>query len=98
MEVSGFNVMVELRQVTKQFGTATVLHNINLQIPEGEFLTLLGPSGCGKTTLLRIIAGFVEPTSGDAILAGQNLIGDPPNKRQVAMLFQTYALSPHITV
>jgi putative spermidine/putrescine transport system ATP-binding protein len=89
---------IELRDITKQFGSVTALHRVNLTVPKGLFLTLLGPTGCGKSTLLRILAGFVKPTSGQVLIDG-NVINDvPPNQRQVGLLFQNYALFPHMTV
>jgi spermidine/putrescine transport system ATP-binding protein len=72
--------------------------DISLDIAEGEFLTLLGPSGCGKTTTMRMIAGFEEPTAGSILLRGTDVVGVPPNKREVNMCFQHYALFPHMTV
>ena len=71
---------------------------MTLDIREGEFLTLLGPSGCGKTTTMRMIAGFEEPTDGQILLRGDDVIGVPPNKRAVNMCFQNYALFPHMDV
>ena len=75
-----------------------ILHNVNLSIQKGECVALLGPSGCGKTTTLRTIAGFIHPQSGDVRVAGQSCVGLPPNKRQVGLVFQDYALFPHMTV
>jgi spermidine/putrescine transport system ATP-binding protein len=74
------------------------LHNINLDVHEGEFLTLLGPSGCGKTTLLRLISGFEEPTSGSIFIDNKDVNGLPPHQRHVHTVFQSYALFPHMTV
>jgi len=74
------------------------VQNVNLQIEQGELITLLGPSGCGKTTTLRIVAGFEFPTSGDVILAGRRINEQPPNQREMAMVFQSYALFPHLSV
>jgi spermidine/putrescine transport system ATP-binding protein len=76
----------------------TALDAVDLHIPENEFFTLLGPSGCGKTTLLRMIAGFEEPTGGTILLGGADIAGLPPNKRPVNTVFQSYALFPHMTV
>lgn len=90
--------MIELRNITKQYGSVKALHEINLRVKEGHFLTLLGPTGCGKTTLLRIIAGFVQPTSGEVIVGGRVINDIPPNRRQIGLLFQSYALFPHMTV
>jgi spermidine/putrescine transport system ATP-binding protein len=90
--------IIELRGVSKNFHDHPVLQNINLEIKNGEFLTLLGPSGCGKTTLLRLISGFETPNSGTILLNGQNVDGLPPNLRHVNTIFQSYALFPHMTV
>jgi putative spermidine/putrescine transport system ATP-binding protein len=89
---------IELRDITKQFGSVTALHGVSLTVPKGLFLTLLGPTGCGKSTLLRIIAGFVKPTSGQVLIDGKVMNDLPPNQRQVGLLFQNYALFPHMTV
>ncbi len=90
--------IIELRSVSKHFQEHSVLKNINLEIKNGEFLTLLGPSGCGKTTLLRLISGFETPNSGTILLNGQDVEGLPPNLRHVNTIFQSYALFPHMTV
>ena len=84
--------------VTKQFGAFTAVKDLTLDIFAGEFFALLGPSGCGKTTLMRMLAGFETPTSGTITLAGVDLGGVPPNKRPVNMMFQSYALFPHMSV
>ena len=84
--------------VTKRFGTFVAVDNLTLDIYEREFHALLGPSGCGKTTLLRMLAGFEEPTEGAIWLDGKPLSGVPPHKRPVNMMFQSYALFPHMTV
>jgi putrescine transport system ATP-binding protein len=84
--------------VTKRFGDFTAVNNLSLKIYEREFFSLLGGSGCGKSTLLRMLAGFEEPTSGRILLDGQDLRGIPPYKRPVNMMFQSYALFPHMTV
>lgn len=89
---------VELRSICKSFGAVPALQDISLHLEEGKFLTLLGPTGCGKSTLLRIIAGFVTPTAGEVLIGGQSLHGVPPNRRQIGLLFQNYALFPHMTV
>ena len=90
--------VIELRNVTKQFDGETVLDSINLDIYDNEFLTLLGPSGCGKTTTLRIIGGFIKPTSGDVMFDGVRINDVPPHKRKVNTVFQKYALFPHLDV
>lgn len=96
------DVAVEGRSVSKHFGqgdaVVKALDNVSVQIHKGEFFTLLGPSGCGKTTLLRMIAGFESPTSGQILLDGQDITRLPPNQRPVNTVFQSYALFPHLTV
>ncbi|HEX6934360.1 MAG TPA: ABC transporter ATP-binding protein [Streptosporangiaceae bacterium] len=93
---------IELTGVTKDFHSGgevvSAVRETNLRIREGEFFSLLGPSGCGKTTTMRMIAGFEEPTSGAVWLHGKNVTWDPPNKRDVNMVFQSYALFPHMSV
>lgn len=89
---------IEIRNVTKLFGDVRAVDNVNLQTAEGEFLVLLGPSGCGKTTLLRMIAGIEPPSSGDVIINEQIVTHLPPRVRNIAMVFQSYALYPHMTV
>ena len=89
---------IEFRRVTKRFGDFTAVDDLSLIIYEREFFALLGPSGCGKTTLMRMVAGFEEPTSGEVLLDGQNLAGVPPYRRPTNMMFQSYALFPHMTV
>ncbi len=93
---------VALRGLTKRFGNQTVLDNVTLTIPQGQLVCLLGPSGCGKTTALRLVAGFIEPTSGEIAL-GDRVVASPartlpPEQRNVSMVFQSYALWPHMTV
>jgi spermidine/putrescine transport system ATP-binding protein len=90
--------MVELRSVTKRFGSMTAVDAVDLQIRKGEFLTLLGPSGCGKTTILRLLAGFEVPTSGQILLEDKDVSGVPPYRRDVNQVFQSYAIFPHLTV
>src|SRR5258705_4895436 len=89
---------VILEKVERRYGNVTALSALDLAVNSGEFLTLLGPSGCGKTTTLRIIAGFVDPTAGRVLIDGRNVVNLPPNKREVGMVFQNYALFPHLTV
>ncbi|MBM5574667.1 ABC transporter ATP-binding protein [Deefgea sp. CFH1-16] len=90
--------LLEIRDVVKQFGDFTAVNHVSLSVEAGEFFTLLGPSGCGKTTLLRMLAGFEQPDSGEIILDGVNVAGVPPEKRPVHTVFQNYALFPHMTV
>ena len=90
--------IIELRGVAKYYGGTSALHNINLEIANGEFLTLLGPSGCGKTTILRLISGFESPSKGELLLEGEDITTTPPEKRQVNTVFQNYALFPHMSV
>ncbi len=87
-----------LRQVKKSYGNIHILHGIDLDIKSGEFIVFVGPSGCGKSTLLRSIAGLEEITSGDLSIAGERVNDVPPSKRGIAMVFQSYALYPHMTV
>ncbi len=89
---------VTIDSIGKTFGTTTVLNNINLEIKDGEFFILLGPSGCGKTTLLRIIAGLWEQTSGRLLIGDRDVSLLSPRERNIAMVFQDYALYPHMTV
>ena len=90
--------MIRLENVEKHFAGHPVVHPLSLTIDEGEFLTLLGPSGCGKTTILRMIAGFEQPTTGVIRLDGEDVTQLPPNKRNLNLVFQHYALFPHMTV
>lgn len=98
MNDRGMVHMIELVQIEKKFEGQEVVHPLTLAIKEGEFLTLLGPSGCGKTTILRMIAGFEQPTQGEIILAGKNVTQLSPNQRDLNLVFQHYALFPHMTV
>ncbi len=90
--------LVEITGLTKNFGKTKVVDDITLATEEGEFLVLLGPSGCGKTTLLRMIAGLEEPSAGDIHIGGRRVNDLPPRVRDIAMVFQSYALYPHMTV
>jgi ABC-type Fe3+/spermidine/putrescine transport system ATPase subunit len=96
--VSDAEAHVRLRQVEKAFGTHAVLRGCDLDVRSGEVMTLLGPSGCGKTTLLRTIAGLVVPEAGSVSIAGRDVTWVPANRRRVGMVFQHYALFPHMTV
>ncbi|TKX40517.1 ABC transporter ATP-binding protein [Halorubrum sp. CGM4_25_10-8A] len=91
-------VAVELDGVTKRYGETAAVDDVRLRVREGEFFTLVGPSGCGKTTTLRLIAGFEEPTSGTVRFGGESVAGVPPEDRDVGVVFQSYALFPHMTV
>jgi multiple sugar transport system ATP-binding protein len=93
-----FMATVEARRVTKLFDEVRAVDGIDLIAKEGEFLVLLGPSGCGKTTLMRLIAGLERPTTGDIVINGTVVTDLPPRARNVAMVFQSYALYPHLTV
>ncbi|KTD22368.1 spermidine/putrescine ABC transporter ATP-binding protein PotA [Legionella londiniensis] len=90
--------LIEIQQLNKSYGSAAILDNISLSVYAGEFLTLLGPSGCGKTTLLRMISGFEQPSSGRILINGQCVNHLPPQKRDVHTVFQSYALFPHLSV
>ena len=88
---------IELSGVTKRFGDMAAVRDINLKIPAGTYCCLLGPSGCGKTTILRMIAGHDNPTQGAVLIDGENVVGEPPVARGTAMMFQSYALFPHLS-
>ena len=90
--------IIELKNITKSFDGVPVLQNVNLDIYDNEFITLLGPSGCGKTTMLRLIGGFETPDTGDIIFLGNKINDVPPYKRNVNTVFQKYALFPHLNV
>ncbi|WP_424982549.1 ABC transporter ATP-binding protein [Maritalea sp. S77] len=89
---------VTLDKIVKRFGTFTAVHPLDLEIEQGSFLTLLGPSGCGKTTTLRMIAGLLDPTEGDILVKGQRVNTVPIHKRNLGIVFQSYALFPHKTI
>jgi ABC-type Fe3+/spermidine/putrescine transport system ATPase subunit len=89
---------IEMVSVTKSYGSTTVVNDVTLAIPTGEFVSILGPSGCGKTTTLSMIAGFAQPSIGDIRIRGKSQKGVPPEKRGIGMVFQNYALFPHMTV
>ncbi|SEP98777.1 ABC transporter ATP-binding protein [Thalassovita taeanensis] len=90
--------LIQFKGVTKRFGEFVAIDNLTQDIYEKEFFALLGPSGCGKTTMMRMLAGFENPTEGQILLAGQDMAHVPPNQRAVNMMFQSYALFPHLTV
>ena len=92
------NVIIDLKNISIAFDGEKILDNMNLYIRDGEFITFLGPSGCGKTTTLRIIAGFLQPDSGEVVFDGKVINGVPPHKRQLNTIFQRYALFPHLNV
>ncbi len=89
---------LSLRRVSKSFGAVQVIHDVDLEIEGGEFVVFVGPSGCGKSTLLRLVAGLEEVTSGDVLIAGKDVTDEDPSDRGIAMVFQTYALYPHMSV
>ncbi|MCU0831900.1 MAG: ABC transporter ATP-binding protein, partial [Rhizobiaceae bacterium] len=89
---------ITLQQVRKSFGDAHIIHGVDLDIEEGEFVVFVGPSGCGKSTLLRLIAGLEDTTGGAILIDGTDATALPPAKRGLAMVFQSYALYPHMTV
>ena len=96
--VSGATPGVELDGVSVRFGDLTALRDVSIAVEDGEFFTLVGPSGCGKTTTLRAIAGFETPTTGEVRIGGQRMNGVPPENRNVGVVFQNYALFPHLSV
>lgn len=91
-------VLLRIEDVSKSFGEVVAVDHVSLDIRENEFFALLGPSGCGKTTLLRVLAGFEQPDSGEVTLDGMDLLSVPPERRAVNLMFQSYALFPHMTV
>ena len=98
-QVMGAQGHIELAGVCKSFdGFNNVVDGVNLKIPDGAYCCLLGPSGCGKTTILRMIAGHEDPTAGEILIGGENVVGLPPVARRTAMMFQSYALFPHLSV
>ncbi|MEM2355779.1 MAG: ABC transporter ATP-binding protein [Candidatus Bathyarchaeia archaeon] len=97
MNIESFNA-VEIQNVTKRFKNVVAVADFSLAIKKGELITLLGPSGCGKTTLLRVVAGFERPDRGKVLIFGRDVTNVPPERRDVSMVFQNYALFPHMTV
>ena len=89
---------INLKNINKKFNSVEVIKSFNLKINEGEFVTLLGPSGCGKTTLLRMIAGLEHVSSGEIFIGDENVTSVPPNKRDTSIMFQDYALFPHMNI
>src|SRR5262245_24187643 len=89
---------IQLEHVTKAYGSVTAVDDISLQVEDGEFLVLVGPSGCGKSTLLRMIAGLEDVTDGAILIGDRDVTDLPPRSRDIAMVFQTYALYPHMSV
>jgi spermidine/putrescine transport system ATP-binding protein len=89
---------IEFVEATKRFGEVVAVDRVSLSIEKGAFFSFLGPSGCGKTTSLRLIAGFEQPSEGAVYIGGLSVVGMPPHKRPVNMVFQHYALFPHMTV
>src|SRR4029434_3549708 len=89
---------VQLKDVRKAFGRVEVVHGVDISIRDGEFVVLVGPSGCGKSTLLRMVAGLEEITSGEIRIGDRVVNNIPPKARDIAMVFQNYALYPHMTV
>lgn len=89
---------LSLRHLVKRYGSVSVVKNVSLEIGEGEFVSLLGPSGCGKTTILRMVAGLIEPSDGTIIVGDRDITRLPPDKRNIGLVFQSYALFPHMTV
>ena len=89
---------LSVRRLRKSFGSVVAVDDVSLDVASGEFLSLLGPSGCGKSTLLRTVAGLVEPDGGQVILAGEDITRLPVHRRNLGLVFQSYALFPHMTV
>ena len=92
------DIAVELDAVTKRFGKTTALDDVSLLVRRGELMTLLGPSGCGKTTLLNLVGGFLMPDSGEIAIDGQRITDVPAYRREIGIMFQNYALFPHMNV
>src|SRR4051812_22781730 len=97
-ETASDRTLIRLEGVSKRFGEVAALDHLTLDIKDGEVFCLLGPSGCGKSTLLRLLAGLDTPDAGRLLLDGRDLVGVPPHRRPLNMMFQSYALFPHLTV
>ena len=95
---SGAKPFLQINRIVKKFDDVFAVDEVSLDIQQGEIFALLGSSGCGKSTLLRMLAGFETPTSGQILLAGQDIVGLAPYERPINMMFQSYALFPHLTV
>jgi len=89
---------IDIRNVTKRFGPVVAVDNVSIEVPRGEFFSLLGPSGCGKTTLLRMLAGFESPSEGEIYIDDAPMSPVPPHLRPTNMVFQNYAIFPHLNV
>ena len=89
---------IELKGVVKRYGRTEIVHGVDLAVADGEFVVLVGPSGCGKSTMLRMIAGLEEITAGELMIGDRVVNDEAPKARQVAMVFQNYAIYPHLTV
>ena len=98
MATGNGSMILELKRITKRFGDLVAVNDVSFSVEKGKLVTFVGPSGCGKTTLLRVVSGFAEPDHGEVILDGQNVTRKSPNSRDTAMVFQNYALFPHMTV
>jgi iron(III) transport system ATP-binding protein len=98
MSVRLVEITKEFKDMDREGGTLVAVRDLSLEVLDGELVTLLGPSGCGKTTTLRMIAGFEVPTSGEIWIGNKNVVNDPPNKRDTSMVFQSYAIFPHMSV
>ncbi|MCS6318784.1 MAG: ATP-binding cassette domain-containing protein, partial [Nitrospira sp.] len=89
---------IDIRGIVRRHGAVTAVDQVSFQVRQGEFFSILGPSGAGKTSVLRLLAGFEDPDEGDLLIDGQSMLGVPPNRRPVNLVFQSYALFPHLTV
>src|SRR3982751_1484506 len=97
-ELEGYMASVAIREVRKAFGSVQIIRGVSVDIEDGEFVILVGPSGCGKSTLLRMIAGLEQISGGDIAIGNRVVNNVPPKERDIAMVFQNYALYPHMTV